>query len=383
MCTYLGIDKEGKVTEWNAKASSLLGFTKEETIGKNLVQSFITDEFKDSVNTVLAAALIGKETANFEFPLFTKSGERKEILLNATTRRGPNGEVTGVIGVGQDITEIREITSNQEFIADDLSRLIQSANAPILGVDLDGNINEWNRKAADMLGFTREEAMGKSMVQNFTRLENRESVLAVFSKAMMGEDTQNYELELISKSGKRYTALFSATARRDAKGHVTGLVGVGQDITELKQASERAQRIADGLTKLIETANAPIFGIDMLGLVTEWNSKATELSGYSKTETMGKHLVNTFIRLDHRADVMEVFGRALAGDEVANFELHLFTRMGQCREILLNATPRRGDDGAVIGVLAVGQDFVLMFSGVLFQAHGVCSFSIGARSTRH
>eukprot|EP00972_Heterocapsa_arctica_P019209 2834058-Heterocapsa_arctica.AAC.1 len=69
-----------------------------------------------------------------------------------------------------------------------------------------------------MLGFTKEEAMGKNMVQNFIQVENRESVLAVFSKAMMGEDTQNYELELISKSGKHYTALFSATARRDAKG---------------------------------------------------------------------------------------------------------------------------------------------------------------------
>ena len=36
-----------------------------------------------------------------------------------------------------------------------------------------------------------------------------------------------------------------------------------KDITELKKASERAQRVADDLTRLIETANAPIFGIDM------------------------------------------------------------------------------------------------------------------------
>ena len=160
--------------------------------------------------------------------------------------------------------------------------------------------------------------------------------------------------------GNHYTALFSATARRDAKAQVRGVVGVGQDITELKKASERAQRIADGLTRLIETANAPIFGIDMQGLVTEWNAKATEVSGYSKEETLGKHLVNTFIHLDHRAAVMEVLDRALAGDEVANFELHLFTRQGQCREILLNATPRRGDDGSVIGVLGVGQDITAL-----------------------
>ena len=48
-------------------------------------------------------------------------------MLNATTRRGPNDEVTGVIGGGQDITQIREVTKEQERVADDLSRLIESA----------------------------------------------------------------------------------------------------------------------------------------------------------------------------------------------------------------------------------------------------------------
>ena len=96
-------------------------------MGEHLVQRFITEEFKASVSEVLDSALVGKETANFEFPMFTKFGERRDILLNATTRRGPNDEVTGVIGVGQDITQIRKITKEQERVADDLSRLIESA----------------------------------------------------------------------------------------------------------------------------------------------------------------------------------------------------------------------------------------------------------------
>lgn len=48
----------------------------EETIGENLVSNFITQEFRESVNQVLSSALLGKETANFEFPLFTKNGDR-------------------------------------------------------------------------------------------------------------------------------------------------------------------------------------------------------------------------------------------------------------------------------------------------------------------
>ena len=51
-------------------------------------------------------------------------GECRDILLNVTMRSGPNDEVTGVISVGQDITQIREITLEQDRVADDLSSLI-------------------------------------------------------------------------------------------------------------------------------------------------------------------------------------------------------------------------------------------------------------------
>jgi len=53
---------------------------------------------------VIDRALRGDETANYEFPLMTKEGARIEILLNATARRNPGGEIIGVVGIGQDIT---------------------------------------------------------------------------------------------------------------------------------------------------------------------------------------------------------------------------------------------------------------------------------------
>jgi PAS domain S-box-containing protein len=42
-----------------------VGYTPEEVMGKNLVQEFITDEFKMPVQAVLDQALHGEETANF------------------------------------------------------------------------------------------------------------------------------------------------------------------------------------------------------------------------------------------------------------------------------------------------------------------------------
>lgn len=41
-------------------------------------------------------------------------------------------------------------------------------------------------------------------------------------------------------------------------------------------------------TRLIDTANAPIFGVDTYGRVNIWNQCAIQLVGYSTEEVMGK-----------------------------------------------------------------------------------------------
>ena len=104
-----GIDSRGYVNEWNQTAEALTGYSKAEVMGKELVAEFITEDYKESVAEVLQKALGGEETANYEFPLYTKSGEQLYVLLNSTTRRDANGQIVGVVGVGQDITELKNI----------------------------------------------------------------------------------------------------------------------------------------------------------------------------------------------------------------------------------------------------------------------------------
>ena len=122
-----------------------------------------------------------------------------------------------------------------------------------------------------------------------------------------------------------------------------------QDITaRIAQEQEYA--------KLIDTANAPIFGVDLDGLVTVWNKCAANISGYSSEDTMGHHLVNEFITEDFRSSVQEVLSKALRGEEDSNFAFPLVTKDGHRLEILLNATSRRDVDGHIIGVVGIGQD---------------------------
>ena len=101
------------VNVWNKNAHKLVGYTPEEVMGKNLVREFITDEFKTAVQTVLDQALHGEETANFEFPLITKHGVRLDVLLNATTRRDEQGNIIGVVGIGQDVSGLASLFASR------------------------------------------------------------------------------------------------------------------------------------------------------------------------------------------------------------------------------------------------------------------------------
>jgi PAS domain S-box-containing protein len=129
-----GIDAQGKVNEWNQQAKKITGFNKKEVMGRDLVVDFIADDYKASVGEVLAKALKGNETANFEFTLFTKSGNRVDVLMNSTTRRDASGEITGVVGVGQDITELNQVRAEQEIERKLASaQIIQSSKLATLG----------------------------------------------------------------------------------------------------------------------------------------------------------------------------------------------------------------------------------------------------------
>jgi PAS domain S-box-containing protein len=165
--------------------------------------------------------------------------------------------------------ELDSYRSEAERVAQDLTLLIDTANAPIFGIDAEGNVNEWNQKSAEITGFVADEVMGKSLVEDFIRENHRESVNDVLQKALKGDNTSNFEFPLYTKNNNLVRVLLNATTRRNAEGDIVGVIGVGQDITAESLARKESEQKSGELTQLIDTANAPIFGIDAVGRVTE------------------------------------------------------------------------------------------------------------------
>ncbi len=123
-------------------------------------------------------------------------------------------------------------------MARELRQLVDTANAPIFGIDVHGNVNEWNDKTAEITGFSKEEAMNKPLVSTFIVPNLRKSVQDVMGKALKGTETSNYEIEFRTKTNEICHLLVNAKTRRDAESRIVGVVGVAQDVTDDRKHSE-------------------------------------------------------------------------------------------------------------------------------------------------
>ena len=107
------------------------------------METFIVPKLRQSVQEVLDNALKGRGTSNYELEFRTKSDEIRYLLVNATTRRDAENNIVGVVGVAQDVTEAAKHDRAVAAMANELRQLIDTANAPIFGIDVDGDVNEW------------------------------------------------------------------------------------------------------------------------------------------------------------------------------------------------------------------------------------------------
>jgi PAS domain S-box-containing protein len=351
-----GIDVDGNVNEWNNKTAEITGYSKEEAKNKPLVETFIDKSLQASVKEVLDNALQGKEASNYKLLVHTKSNDTRYLLVNATTRRDENGNIVGVVGVAQDVTESAEHDREMESMANELRQLIETANAPIFGIDKLGRVNEWNDKTAEITGYSKEEAVNMPLVETFIVEGSREPVQDVLNKALTGGETSNYEIRFKTKTNETRYLLVNATTRRDVKNNIIGVVGVAQDVTEVAQHDRAVAAMANELRQLVDTANAPIFGIDKMGNVNEWNNKTSEITGFSREEAFHKPLVDTFIVPSLWLSVQEVFDNALKGQGTSNYELEFRTKSNEIRYLLVNATTRRDAENNIVGVVGVAQD---------------------------
>lgn len=238
------IHDKGTILDINPAVTTLFGYTPDEVIGRK-IRDFTAPESQQR----LLEAIESQEDKPYELEGICKNGSRVTVEVRARSiERG--GRRIQVVTL-HDTTMLNNYRRKAERAADELLQLIETANAPIFGIDLQGRISEWNRKVAGLTGFSKEEVLHRELVAELIAEDYRASVQAVLTRALQGKQTDNYELTLYSKDGKRLLLLLNATARSDMAGRITGVVGVGQDITKRKQVETALQKLNDELEERV------------------------------------------------------------------------------------------------------------------------------------
>ncbi len=278
------------------------------------------------------SALAG-ETVTYEWTLRSRNGLR-HMQTTLSPLHGPYGEITGIVGVGRDISQRVEVGREVQRWA----RIFEHAGWGVALVSADGGtIESVNPAFASMHGWTVEELRGKPMSElappgrtEFPRMN------PLFDE----RGHQIWETERVRRNGMVFPALIDATAVKDADGKVIYYAVNVQDLTERRRAEEQVRqaqkmeavgRLAGGVAHDFNNMMMIIMGFSEFLLTTleqddpRWADadeirKAAEramhltrqLLGFGRQQLVARHVLS----LNEVVSGMERMLRPLLGEDI-------------------------------------------------------------------
>ena len=276
--------RDGKIVEANASFERMLGYTRQEVIGKTSLELGI---FKNPADREVLKKIMQKESRvrDFELEVYHKSGEIRTCLVSAELI-DLQGE-TYSLATTMDITERKRAEEALQKSEEKFQKAFESGPDPISISRLaDGRIVEVNASFEKVLGYTRQEVIGKTSLELgiFKDPADRE----VFKKILQKESrVREFELELCRKSGESFTCRFSAELI-DLHGE-TCMLAISRDITESKRAEEALQKSEEKFEKaFISSPDAITISRLADGKFIEVNASSERMLGYTRQEVIGK-----------------------------------------------------------------------------------------------
>lgn len=104
---FVAINQEGIVTLANRKATEILGCSENEILGRNWFDGFLPKENISKIKDVFNYIMNGKleQLEYVENFIVSRNGEKRMIAWHNSLLQGENGEITGTLSSGEDITE--------------------------------------------------------------------------------------------------------------------------------------------------------------------------------------------------------------------------------------------------------------------------------------
>jgi two-component system CheB/CheR fusion protein len=151
-----------------------------------------------------------------------------------------DNRIDGVVITFVDITERKQAA---DVVVGRLAAVVESSADAIFSQDLDGTIRTWNRGAERLYGYSRAEALGRSvkMLVPEDRANEWSRIMATLAR---GEYIEQLETERVRKDGQRIAVELTVSPIRDSDGKVVGGSVTGRDISRRKELEREVVEIA-------------------------------------------------------------------------------------------------------------------------------------------
>ncbi len=210
--------------------------------------------------------------------------------------------------------------------------------------DTNGYFTFVNKAFLERYGCTSDEVLGKHVSMLWSAKNAPQTLLEIAGQSKNGG--WRGELINVTKSGQEFPVALSTTQIFDETGHIVGLAGIAEDITE-KQRTEEALRTSETKYRaLIENVPDGVYQCTADDRLVTVNPALARMLKYENVgEILGLNIASDiYAELDDRRKSR----RKVEHDvELRNFEVTLKCKNGQLITVLENAHIMRDRDGAI------------------------------------
>jgi PAS domain S-box-containing protein len=264
--------------------------------------------------------------------------------------RGDNGKVLAVLCIVSETTDRVGFEIALRLSEERLRSMIDQTSVGVIQADLEGRLSFVNPGFCDIVGYTEEEVLGLTL-QQLTHPDDLAENMTMVRR--MGEDGRSFVVEkrYIRKDGTPVWVSNHVSALKDSSGKVREAVAVVVDITARRRALEAERRLA----AIISSSEDAIVAIDLDMMITDWNSGAEHVYGFSAQEALGQP-VAIIIPEDRVDEERRIIERIKAGERVEPHDTTRRHKAGRDVDVSLSVSPIYDAHGRIVGASKIARD---------------------------
>jgi PAS domain S-box-containing protein len=221
--------------------------------------------------------------------------------------------------------------------------IVETTEEGICTFDQQGNFHFVNQKFTDMTGYTLAELIQRP----YGDMLNEEWEHFVEDKVKnrrMGV-RENYEIQLMTKSGNKIWVNVAANPIFDNDGRYSGALAMYTEITDRVRLQEELRKNAEYFRILFQQSPHPYQVLNENGIIGEVNVIWLETLGYTKEDVIDNRFGN-FLHRDDQQRFSEQYAEFLARGEIHDLELRMRRKNGEYIDISFDGRVGKTENGS-------------------------------------